>query len=133
MRIGPRPPLGHALRGDTGAHPTRSVHGRPRGPRLHRPADHHRHWGRHLHLAGGGHLTATDVPALAHAAGLRERWPEPLYAEFLGTRAPPRAAAVTRAYTTAFFDRFLLGHRRPLLDGPTPRYPEMEFRWTRGR
>ncbi|MEW9512745.1 alpha/beta hydrolase [Streptomyces bacillaris] len=94
---------------------------------------HHRHWGRHLHLAGGGHLTATDVPALAHAAGLRERWPEPLYAEFLGTLAPARAAAVTRAYTTAFFDKFLLGHRRPLLDGPVPRYPEIEFRWTRGR
>ncbi|ARI52463.1 MULTISPECIES: hypothetical protein [unclassified Streptomyces] len=84
-------------------------------------------------LAGGGHLTATDVPALAHAAGLRERWPEPLYAKFLGTLAASRAATVTRAYTTAFSGRFLLGHRRPLLDGPTPRHPEIGFRWTRGR
>ncbi|WP_181398024.1 hypothetical protein ACQ9ZG_22740 [Streptomyces araujoniae] len=80
----------------------------------------------------GGHLTATDVPPLAHAAGLRKRWPEPLYAKFLGTLAPSRAATVTRAYTTAFSGRFLLGHR-PLLDGPTPRHPETGFRWTRGR
>ncbi|MFI5617294.1 alpha/beta hydrolase family protein [Streptomyces sp. NPDC051567] len=90
----------------------------------------HRHWGRHLHLTGGGHLSATDVPALAGAARLRELWPEALLREHLGTLAPDRAATVTRAVTTAFFDRFLLGRERPLLDGPSPRYPEIEFRWT---
>lgn len=92
----------------------------------------HRHWGRHLHLAGGGHLSATDVPALADAAGLRERWPEPLFSEYLGAIAPHRAATVTRACATAFFDRFLLGLHRPLLDAPGPRYPELRLLWTRG-
>ncbi|MER8197422.1 alpha/beta hydrolase [Streptomyces microflavus] len=93
---------------------------------------HHRNWGRHLHLTGGGHLSATDVPALAAAAGLRERWPEPLFSDYLGTIAPHRAATVTRACATAFFDRFLLGLHRPLLDAPTHRYPELRFLWTRG-
>ncbi|MFF6904764.1 alpha/beta hydrolase family protein [Streptomyces sp. NPDC012389] len=93
---------------------------------------HHRSWGRHLHLAGGGHLSATDVPALADAAGLRERWPEPLFSDYLGTIAPHRAATVTRACTTAFFDRFLLGLHRPLLDAPGHRHPELRFLWTRG-
>ncbi|MFJ9110029.1 alpha/beta hydrolase family protein [Streptomyces sp. NPDC102283] len=92
--------------------------------------DHHRSWGRHLHLTGGGHLSATDVPALAAAAGLRERWPEPLFSDYLGTIAPHRAATVTRACATAFFDRFLLGLHRPLLDAPTHRYPELRFLWT---
>ncbi|MGW6634070.1 alpha/beta hydrolase family protein [Streptomyces cyaneofuscatus] len=92
----------------------------------------HRGWGRHLHLTGGGHLSATDVPALAAAAGLRERWPEPLYGEYLGTIAPHRAATVTRACVTAFFDRFLLGLHRPLLDAPGPRHPELRFLWARG-
>nr|WP_239119845.1 alpha/beta hydrolase [Streptomyces cyaneofuscatus] len=92
----------------------------------------HRGWGRHLHLTGGGHLSATDVPALADAAGLRERWPEPLYGEYLGTIAPHRAATVTRACATAFFDRFLLGLHRPLLDAPGPRHPELRFLWARG-
>ncbi|GAA2248080.1 hypothetical protein GCM10010232_39230 [Streptomyces amakusaensis] len=90
-------------------------------------------WGRHLHLAGGGHLSATDLAGYAEAIGLRERWPEPLWGELLGTVAPERATAAVRAFTVAFFGRFLAHRPAPLLRGPSARFPEVEFRWSRGR
>lgn len=90
-------------------------------------------WGRHLHLAGGGHLSATDLPSYAEAIGLRQVWPDTLWREFMGTIEPDRATEVVRAYTVAFFGRFLAHRPAPLLRGPAARFPEVEFRWSRGR
>ncbi|MFF8955557.1 alpha/beta hydrolase family protein [Streptomyces sp. NPDC014894] len=93
----------------------------------------HHGWGRHLHLAGGGHLSATDLPLYAEAIGLRESRPAPLWREMLGDIAPDRAAEIVRAVAVAFFGRFLAHRPAPLLRGPSARFPELDFRWSRGR
>ncbi|MEV4188995.1 hypothetical protein AB0J28_46930 [Streptosporangium canum] len=45
----------------------------------------------------------------------------------VGTIPEKRALAFQRAYPLAFFDRFLRGKKSPLLDGPTPRFPEVTY------
>ncbi|MFD3762556.1 alpha/beta hydrolase [Streptomyces sp. NPDC058622] len=93
---------------------------------------HQRGWARQVRITGSGHLAFTDLPHFAEPGGLRDAWPADLYAELLGTLAPARSAEVIRAYARAFFDRFLLGRRSPLLDAPSARFPEADFRWSRG-
>ncbi|MGW7343847.1 alpha/beta hydrolase [Streptomyces sp. NPDC054854] len=92
--------------------------------------EHQRGWARQVRIAGAGHLTFTDLPHFAAAGGLPQAWPTDLYAELLGTLTPARSAQLVRAYTRAFFDRFLRNLPSPLLDGPSPRFPEAEFRWS---
>ncbi|QLE72363.1 esterase [Streptomyces rectiverticillatus] len=81
-----------------------------------------------LTMAGAAHGTYTDgvslLPALARQGALSE---EELR-QNIGTVRPERAVAATRAYVVAFFDRFLKGRDGRLLDGPSPRFPEMRFR-----
>ena len=38
-----------------------------------------------------------------------------------------RALQITNAYTLAFFDRYLRDRPSPLLAGPSPDHPEVEF------
>ncbi|AWZ06760.1 MULTISPECIES: alpha/beta hydrolase [unclassified Streptomyces] len=94
--------------------------------------EHQRGWGRQLRAGGTGHLTFTDLPHFAVPGGLAEAWPADLYAELLGTLAPARSTELIRTYTRLCFDRFLKGRPSPLLNSPSPRYPEVDFRWTRG-
>ncbi|MFJ2810509.1 alpha/beta hydrolase family protein [Kitasatospora sp. NPDC087271] len=92
----------------------------------------HQHaWGRQLHTFGAGHLSFTDLPHAALPGNLPGHLPADTYAALLGTIAPARATALTRAYTRAFADHFLRGRPAPLLDGPSPRFPEVELRWSR--
>ncbi|MFJ8039754.1 alpha/beta hydrolase [Kitasatospora sp. NPDC096147] len=93
--------------------------------------DHHRSWGRQLRITGGGHLTATDIPHLAVPGRLAEVWDGPTYEALLGPIAPQRGTELVRAYTGAFFERFLLGRPGGLLDAPSGRYPEVIHQWSR--
>ncbi|MCQ6553237.1 alpha/beta hydrolase [Streptomyces sp. C10-9-1] len=90
-----------------------------------------RGWARQLRIAGSGHLGYTDLPHFAAAGGLAEHWPPEVYAALLGTLDPARSAVLVRVHVRAFLDRFLRGRPAPLLDTPSPRYPEVEFRWSR--
>ncbi|MFJ4677605.1 alpha/beta hydrolase family protein [Kitasatospora sp. NPDC088783] len=75
-------------------------------------------WKRWLTVAGTNHASFTDFPILLDALGLPDT----------GRTLPaPRALQLTRAYLTAFFDLHLKGVAQPLLDGPTPRNPEVSF------
>ncbi len=38
-----------------------------------------------------------------------------------------QSVRINRDYVRSFFDRYLLGKEAPLLDGPSPQYPEVEF------
>ncbi|MFG2918251.1 alpha/beta hydrolase [Kitasatospora sp. NPDC048298] len=94
--------------------------------------EHHHAWGRQLRTLGAGHLSFTDLPHAAAPGHLADHLPAETYAGLLGTLAPTRATALTRSYVRAFADRFLRDRPTPLLDGPSPRHPEIEFRWSRG-
>jgi hypothetical protein len=44
-----------------------------------------------------------------------------------GTIDPARALTITKAYVEAFFGEYLEGRKSPLLNGPSPKYPEISF------
>ncbi|MFF1709042.1 hydrolase [Streptomyces sp. NPDC058268] len=80
-------------------------------------------WKRDLTLRGAKHQAYTDLAALLPQAGADREVME----ENVGTVDPDRAIAAERAYATSFFDRWLRGQDNHLLDGPSGRYPEVEF------
>jgi dienelactone hydrolase len=65
------------------------------------------------------HVNWTDAPLLSPLLELTG---------LTGPIAARRGHAVTNAYTVAFFGRYLRGLPAPLLDGPSPLFPEVEFR-----
>ncbi|MBL1082109.1 alpha/beta hydrolase [Streptomyces actinomycinicus] len=75
-------------------------------------------WKRWVTVAGADHGTFTDAPVVTELLGVAE--PDVL--------SGARSEAITRAYLAAFFDRHLKGNPRPLLDGPSARYPEVSVR-----
>lgn len=80
-------------------------------------------WKRNLTLRGSMHQAYTDLSALLPQAGVDRKVIE----ENIGTVTPDRAVATERAYVTSFFDRWLRGQDDHLLDGPSGKYPEVEF------
>jgi hypothetical protein len=81
----------------------------------------------HLALANSQHPTFTDfeelVPLLAPGLGLT---PGQIPAA-LGTISPKTAVTDERAYIEAFFGKYLRHHGNHLLDGPSPRFPDIQF------
>lgn len=82
-----------------------------------------RGWLRDLTLRGSAHQTYTDLAAVMPQTGL----PRDVVEAAIGTTDPDRAVAAVRAYVTSFFDRWLRCRDDHLLDGPSPRYPEVVF------
>ncbi|MGW7071117.1 hydrolase [Streptomyces sp. NPDC054855] len=80
-------------------------------------------WKRNLTLRGSTHQTYTDLAALLPQAGVDQKVIE----KHIGTVDPSQAVAAQRAYTRSFFDRWLRDRDDHLLDGPSERYPEVEF------
>lgn len=84
-------------------------------------------WKRDFQLLGSAHGTYFDgevlFPQLAGALGLT---PTQL-ANDIGTINPARAITVESTYVDAFFDQHLRHHPEHLLDGPSPRFPDMVF------
>jgi pimeloyl-ACP methyl ester carboxylesterase len=69
-------------------------------------------------IRGTAHYDFTALPAfspLAHALMLK------------GPIDGERVLEIINNYTVAFFDQTLRGQSSPLLDGPSPEYPEVEF------
>jgi predicted dienelactone hydrolase len=81
----------------------------------------------HLALADSQHSTFSDfeelVPQLAPVLGLT---PEQV-AAIVGTIDPKTAVTDERAYLRAFFDKYLRRRDNHLLDGPSPRFPDIQF------
>jgi dienelactone hydrolase len=74
-------------------------------------------WKRWLLVAGAVHASFTDLALLADQLGLD-----------LGAGLPgARSLDITRGYVRAFFDQHLRGQPQPLLDQPSPAYPEVTF------
>ncbi|WP_150253946.1 alpha/beta hydrolase family protein [Nocardiopsis deserti] len=84
-----------------------------------------------LYMAEGEHFSYTDhqwvLPAVDEALQPGNRsWPD-LVEGSIGTVDPEESVRAQRAYVTAFFDAHLRGERAPVLDGPSPDFPVMEF------
>ncbi|MFJ7216109.1 alpha/beta hydrolase family protein [Amycolatopsis sp. NPDC098790] len=77
-------------------------------------------WKRWLTVAGMQHPSFTDIGLVGEQLGL----------DFGATTPAPRGQAITAAYVRAFFDQHLRGRPQPLLDQPSPRYPEVDFAMT---
>lgn len=73
-------------------------------------------WKRWLSVTDTTHSSFTDLAPLADQVG------QPIQ-----TLPGERASQITRTYLTAFLDLHLRGHRQPLLDKPSARYPEVLF------
>ncbi|MGI5225081.1 alpha/beta hydrolase family protein [Actinoallomurus sp. CA-142502] len=73
-------------------------------------------WKRWLTVTGTDHGSFTDLPVLSAWAGLP-----------VSGLSPQRSVRIVRTYVGAFFDLTLNGERRPLLDRPSPAYPEVTF------
>jgi len=103
-RLGVSRPFMVMFGGEGGLDPSiRGLLEHSRGPRL------------ALRIAGLVHFSFSDLPVSAPAS--------------IGAPKKPsvRDIAVQRAYLRAFLDRFLLGRRSPLLEGPSPRWPQVSF------
>ncbi|MEU9831656.1 alpha/beta hydrolase [Streptosporangium sp. NPDC048047] len=74
-------------------------------------------WRRWLVVAGAVHASFTDYDLLARQIGV----------DLGGTLSGPRTVEITRGYVRAFFDRHLRAKPQPLLERPSPRYPEVAF------
>ncbi|MFI5587356.1 alpha/beta hydrolase family protein [Amycolatopsis sp. NPDC051758] len=74
-------------------------------------------WKRWLVVAGTAHPSFTDIGLVGEQLGL----------DFGATTPAARGQAITAAYVRAFFDEHLRGQPQPLLDQPSPRYPEVGF------
>ncbi|MFI0449347.1 alpha/beta hydrolase family protein [Actinomadura sp. 6N118] len=84
---------------------------------------HSRGWRRDLTLLGSKHQTYTDLAAIMPQTGL----PRNVMEGAIGTTDPSRAVVAQRAFAVSFFDRWLRHRDDHLLDGPSPRYPEIKF------
>lgn len=95
------------------------AHGRPGAdPSWSRTWEHLAGWRRWLSTTGTAHDSFTDYARLY----------EQLDLETPGQHVSGRRAVeITRRYVVAFFDRHLRQRQRPLLDGPSPAYPEIRF------
>ena len=86
-----------------------------------------RGWRLDLRLVGSAHGSYSDAESLLPPlAGLLGLTPDQL-AQQVGTIDPQRATAIERVCLSAFFDQQLRHRHSRLLDGPSPRYPELRF------
>lgn len=74
-------------------------------------------WKRWLEVAGTVHASFTDIGLFADQFGI----------DIGASTTGERTQAITRAYVNAFFDQHLRGKPQPLLDTPSPWYPELVF------
>jgi dienelactone hydrolase len=84
-------------------------------------------WRLNVQADGAIHSSYGDyqvlVPQLAAAIGMSDEELE----GWIGTLNPGRAIRIQQAYPLAFFDRHLRNRPAPLLDGPSPAFPEVEY------
>jgi predicted dienelactone hydrolase len=73
-------------------------------------------WRRWLYLPDMGHSSFSDAALIVEWLGLP---PQPL--------PGVRVIEILRTYVAAFADLHLRHHPEPLLDGPSPRFPEVQF------
>ncbi|MFB6719088.1 alpha/beta hydrolase family protein [Kribbella sp. NPDC056345] len=92
----------------------------------------HRSWKLNLQLPGATHNAFTDLQYI-YADLLRQLVPndpdlrQVALSRTIGTVDPQRSILAQRTYLTAYFNKFLRLDPAPLLNAPSPDYPEVTF------
>jgi predicted dienelactone hydrolase len=81
----------------------------------------------HLALANSQHPTFSDFEELISEVGPALGLTPDQIAAAIGTINPRTAVTDERAYIRAFFDKYLRNRDSHLLDGPSPRFPDISF------
>ncbi|MFD8708412.1 acetylhydrolase [Kitasatospora sp. NPDC059648] len=89
--------------------------------------DHLRGWRLNIQADGVRHSSYSDAsPLMPQVAGLLGL-PDQQVQEMVGTLPADRSVRIQQAYPLAFFDLHLRHRRGSLLDGPSPKFPEVRF------
>ncbi|MFD8597922.1 alpha/beta hydrolase family protein [Kitasatospora sp. NPDC059646] len=88
---------------------------------------HLRGWRLEVRAAGAVHPSYGDNVTLIPQAGRLLGLTEEQIRAMVGTIDPDRAVLIQQAYPLAFFDLQLRRRRAALLDGPSPRFPEVAY------
>ncbi|MCS0602471.1 hypothetical protein NX794_14800 [Streptomyces sp. LP11] len=86
-----------------------------------------RGWRRWLRLTGTRHFSYTDYESFMPQVAARLGATDEQLVEFTGPLDATRALAIQRRFLLAYFDLHLHNRRTRILDGPSPRYPEVRF------
>ncbi|WP_051652650.1 hypothetical protein [Kitasatospora cheerisanensis] len=89
---------------------------------------HLRGWRLEVRAEGAVHPSYGDNVTLIPQAGRMLGLTEEQIRRMVGTIDPERALLIQQAYPLAFFDLHLRHRRAALLDGPSPRCPEVAYR-----
>ncbi|MFE6050537.1 alpha/beta hydrolase family protein [Kitasatospora sp. NPDC056446] len=108
----------------TGSEDSGSYHGQPGWDAL---WQHSAGWHADVTLTGSRHGSYTDAQSLLPQLARQGAISGEKLTEDVGGVRPDRAVRATRSYVASFFDRWLRGHDDHLLDGPSPRFPEMVY------
>lgn len=84
-------------------------------------------WKLDLYMPEGEHFSFTDYQVVAPQLQAKTFLPGAVVSKVLGTVDPGRSVAAQRAYLAAFFDQHLKGIDQPLLHGPSPHHPDIDF------
>ncbi|MFI9159497.1 alpha/beta hydrolase family protein [Kitasatospora aureofaciens] len=84
-------------------------------------------WHADVTLTGSRHGSYTDAQSLLPQLARQGAISGANLTADVGDVRPDRAVLATRSYVASFFDRWLRGHDDRLLDGPSPRFPEMLY------
>lgn len=86
---------------------------------------HLRGWRLEVRAEGATHVSYGDNVTLIPQAGRLLGLPGEQIRQLVGTVDPARALLIQQAYPLAFFDLHLRHRRTALLDGPSPRFPDV--------
>ncbi|AUG80114.1 esterase [Kitasatospora sp. MMS16-BH015] len=84
-------------------------------------------WHADVTLTGSRHGSYTDAQSLLPQLARQGAISAEQLTKQVGEVRPDRAVLATRSYVASFFDRWLRGRNDQLLDGPSPRFPEMVY------
>lgn len=89
--------------------------------------NHLRGWHLNIQADGVRHNSYEDAAILMPQVGKLLNIPDAQIQRMVGTLPADRSARIQQSYPLAFFDRHLRHRRSPLLDGPSPKFPEVKF------
>ncbi|WP_461020611.1 alpha/beta hydrolase [Streptomyces daliensis] len=115
--------MGAWLRTETTEHPHTHEH----SPSWKAMWEHSSGWRRDLWTERSEHNSFTDYQILLPALDDRLGLPSGLRDGMIGTVGAERFTRSRRVYLLAFFEQHLRGRHQPVLDGPSPRHPDVRF------